>query len=108
MSNCDKCGQPLPGAKPDNIQIAAKDKFQNLCRTLASMPSLAGEESMLSFLADVPGKVRKYGSLTPGQGRFFKAIHKKATDTWPPDWGEFQKEDAAQSFVAADDSTIPF
>lgn len=109
MSNCPTCGKPQNEVKPENIEIRAKDKFQHLCSTLLLMPGLAAEPQMRSFLEDIPGKLRRYNSLTAGQAKFFKAIHKKATDTWPPDWSEFQKEDAAQVFKADDDDPgIPF
>lgn len=116
MSNCPTCNQPMPGTKsdtkpdtkPGNIEIRAKDKFQQLCNTILLMPGLAKEPEMRSFLEDIPSKLRRYNSLTAGQARFFKAIHKKATDTWPPDWSEFQKEDGAQTFAADDDEAIPF
>lgn len=112
---CGTCGQYLPatGDKPkstENIEIRALDKFSDLCRTLAMMPSLASEPQMIGFLTDVPDKLRRYHSLTAGQGRFFKAIHFKATGTWPPDWSAFQKEDVAPVWLLtpSEEDSIPF
>lgn len=110
---CKACGQLLLGksaAKPENITINAPQKFSELCFLLARMGAVQEDEKFLSFIQDIPGKVRKYGSITIGQSKFFAVIHKKATGNWPPSWDEFQKEDPIQpnSKLPENESEIPF
>lgn len=118
MMSCPKCGCGLQLVAADGATIAPKttpqggDKvevdaagFRNLCMLIKQKPEAA---SFAEAMDSLPRGLEKYGSLTAGQWRLFKAAHHKALGTWPPEPQEIKAEAFGEQPLPEDDVSIPF
>lgn len=63
------------------VEIDNRDWFLETCLILKNKPGTESRD--VEALTSLPSGLNKYGSLTEGQWKLFKALHFKIMGTWP-------------------------